>query len=83
MIGYFIARGPGVDNGIPFLVDESPQQYSLEIVLLAFAAGFGLSAMRQRRRHGRLGGAVVFLLSVVCLLGWLDFLLNWQSRPWG
>ena len=83
MVIFFVTRPAMESSSTPFLLRRTAFEHIADFVLLAAAAGLGLSSLRWRNKHGRLAGAIVLIVASLLLVDWLHLLLTWPARRWG
>ena len=83
MVIFFVTRPAMESSSTRFLLRRTAFEHIADFVLLAAAAGLGLSSLRRRNKHGRLAGAIVLIVASLLLVDWLHLLLTWPARRWG
>lgn len=77
-------QSPVVSSRLPYLLRQSRVELIVCLTLLAFSAGLGWSAARNQQRRGRIVGAIVLVLSMILIGGWVCYLagLDGHSVRW-
>lgn len=78
---YVLTRPPIASTRIPYLLNRSISAMVADMVILAICASCGLVAARDRRRRGRLVGAIIFVISTVLICDSVRLLLNSVGNP--